>query len=592
MSVRLTILIIVSLIAGLPVSGQTTKKDSLPAKDNKTVREKIDVFLQLSEETKTVDLQQAISYAKQALQLASNTNSDEIKAKTNEKLAALYQMNNNFQPAINYYLISAKLYKSLGDKTKLANVYEFLGRLYYTDNFSLESALQYYQDALDLAMELNDQQLIAKTYNNIGGVFFEQKNYDEAHHYYKEALAIWERISNERGIGVALNNIGEIYRMKGKYSTALEYYQQSLTLSKKTDFKILIANNYENIGLVQSKLGNINEAFTYYHKALRLFEEVNETENRVDLMLTIGKEYLKINNVEQAISFFRTAYNIAISSDHWEHIAEAAYGLSLVYEKMKNYKSAYKYAKIYSSYNDSIVRKEKTISISELKKQFKIDLQEKELALAKNEITLYENEKKLSTLKLNLAILIIFMIIVISSFAIYRFLTKAKKERLIREKDAQLHQAQKELMEIEIKTKTNDLTSFALHLIQKNDLLHQLQQELKKLPCNTDEETAKTLSTLNSNIRQNLSLKEDLEEFQHKLDYAYDDFFRRLRTKHPRLTKNEERLCAFLRLNLSSKEIAAINNTSLKAAEMSRYRLRKKLGLSNNELLPEYLHNL
>ena len=97
---------------------------------------------------------------------------------------------------------------------------------------------------------------------------------------------------------------------------------------------------------------------------------------------------------------------------------------------------------------------------------------------------------------------------------------------------------------------------------------------------------------MNSAIRQNLSLKEDLEEFQQKLDNSYDDFFIRLRNKFPTLTRNEERLCAFLRLNLSSKEIATINNTSLKAAEMSRYRLRKKIGLSYNELLPEYLQSI
>lgn len=589
MSIKFTIcIILISVVAQLRLSGQNTT----PQGEGKTSLEKIDVFLQLAEETKTVDLQQAISYAKQALQLAGSADSEEIKAKTNEILASLYQMNNNFQPAINYYLISAKLYKSIGDKVKLANVYGLLGQLYFTDNFNLESALQYYQDELNLALELNDQELIAKTYNQIGGVFYRQKNFDEAHHYYKEALTIWERLGHERGIGVALNNIGEIYRMKGKYKTALDYYQQSLPLGKKTNYKTLTANNYENIGLVQSKLGNTKEAFSYFHKALQLFEEVNDKENKVELMLIMGEEYLNANQIEQAISFYRTAYNIAVSSKHWEHIAMAAKGLSLVYEKMKNYQSAFNYFKIYSSYNDSLARKEKTARISELENQFKMDLQEKELALAKNEITLYENEKKLSNLKLNLAILIIFLIIIISSFIIYRFLTKAKKERLIREKDAQLHKAQKELMEIEIQTKANDLTNFALHLVEKNRLLHQLQQELKRLPCNSDEETSKTLLTLNRNIRQNLSLKEDLEEFQHKLDYTYDDFFRRLREKYPNLTKNEERLCAFLRLNLSSKEIAAINNTSVKAAEMSRYRLRKKLGLSNNELLPEYLRNL
>ena len=563
-----------------------------PVANDKSDLEKLQIFLRLAEETKTVDIEKAISYAREAINLANITNSIEERAKANEVMGDLFQMNNNFQPAINYYLISAKLYKNMGKKKKLADVYGKLGFLSYIDNYNLENAMQYYEKALNLGIELNDQDLIAVTYNRIGGIFYRQEDYDEAQYYFKEALSVWERLGSEKGIAIALNNIGEIYRMRKKYNTALDYYKQSQKLNEKVNNKILMATVLENIGIVKSVTGQPEEAFKYFDKAYNITEEINDTERKVGLLLTMAEQYLKYNNFGAALRFYENAYEIAMTSNHWPHIAEASLGLSKTYEKMNNFRSSLDYFKIYSSYNDSINQRQKTNRITELQTRFKNDLQEKELQIAKNEIALFDNERKLNKLKFNILILSVLLVVIFSVLMINRYWSKVKKERLIRQKDAELHATQKELMEIEIQSKDNDLMNFALHLVQKNDMLHYLQQELKKLPCGTDEETTKTLSELNFTIQQNLSLKEDIEEFQHKLDSSYDDFFRRLRIKFSDLTKNEERLCAFLRLNLSSKEIAAINNTSVKAAEMSRYRLRKKMGLSKSELLPEYLQNI
>ncbi len=588
---RFSILFFTILLSSV-LFGQISSDLKKETSDIKDGLEKVYLYLQLAREIRTLDIEQAISYNRQALQLANIIQSDEARAEANELMGELFQMTNNFQPSINYFLISEKLYKSLGEKEKLAEVYGKLGLLYYKDNYNLESALFYYQELLNLGIELNSQNIIADAYNRIGGIFFNQNDYDKANYYFREALSLWEQIGYTRGMAVALNNIGEIYRLKDSYNTAIDYYNQSLALNKSSNNKNLIAINYENIGLVKSSLGDFEDAFSYFNKSLALYEEVSDLERKVGLLLTMGNQYLNMNQLTEAYHSFLTANRIAVKSNHWEHIADAAYGLSRTFNEMKNYKSSLKFFKIYAAYTDSINQKLKFESITELQTRFKKDIQEKELKIAKNEIVLYENQNKLNSLKLNLLILSIFFILIISFLILNKYRSQFKKERLIRAKDAQLHETQKELMEFEIQSKDADLTNFALHLVQKNEILKHLQRELKNLPCGSDDETTKKISDLNSAIRQNLSLKEDLEEFQQKLDSSYDDFFKRLRNKFPKLTRNEERLCAFLRLNLSSKEIATINNTTLKAAEMSRYRLRKKIGLNYNELLPEYLQSI
>lgn len=591
MDVRYVILFIAFILLPVGFYSQSTFLEQVSTHSDDRLEE-IYLYLHLAHEAKSVDTEQALAYARQALQLANIISSLEARAEANELMGDLYQMINNFQPSINYFLISEKLYESLGKTEDLAKVYSKLGMLYLNNNYNLESAQFYFQKLLDLGIELNNQKIIADAYNQIGGIFFRQESYDEANHYIREALKLWEQTRDREGISAALNNIGEIYHMKGSYNTALDYFNQSLSISENIGNKDLIATNYKNIGLVKSHFGEVEEAFKYFDLSLKLYKETNNLESQVDIMLTIGDQYFAINEYKKAYQEYIKVYQIATKSNHWTHIADAAVGLSRTANQMRNYKLSLQYFQIYAAYNDSITLRQKMDRITELQSRFREDLQEKELLIAKNELALSENQNKLNTLKLNLLILSLFFILIISILILNRYRSQVRKERLIREKDTQLHTAQRELMEIDIQAKDNDLINFALHLVQKNEILQHLQKELKKLPCNSDEETIQRISELNAAIKHNLSLKEDYEEFKHKLDHSYNDFFIRLRTRFPNLTRNEERLCAFLRLNLSSKEIAAINNTSVKAAEMSRYRLRKKIGLDFNDLLPEYLQNI
>lgn len=590
-SFRRFILLFVTFGLSIGLHGQSTSLQQASTDPNNGL-EDVYLYLQLANEAKTIDIEQALAYSRQALQLANIISSAEARAEANELIGDIYLMMNNFQPSINYFLISGKLYKSLQEKEELARVYSKLGSLYLTNDYNLESAQYYFQLLLDLGIELNNQNIIADAYNRIGGIFFKQEDYDEANHYLREALSLWEQLSDDEGISIALNNIGEIYMKRNSYNTALDYFNQSLAISKNLNQKSLMATNYKNIGLIKSQYNEVDEAFNYFNRSLKLFKEINDLEGQVEIMLTIGHQYYLKDDLKKAYQSFSSVYGIASKTNNWKYIAAAAKGLSITADKMKNYKLSLQYFKEFSAYTDSIEQRQKKDRITELQSRFKEDLQEKELVIAKNELALAENENKMNTLKLNLLIISIFFILIISILILNRYKSQVKKERLIREKNAQLHDVQRELMEVDIQNKDKDLMNFALHLVQKNEMLHHLQKELKKLPCDSDEETVQRISELNTAIKQNLSLKEEYEEFKQKLDSSYDDFFHRLRAKIPNLTKNEERLCAYLRLNLSSKEIAAINNTSLKAAEMSRYRLRKKLGLDNNELLPEYIQSI
>ena len=553
---------------------------------------KVYQYYEMANKIKSTDLDLAIFYNKKALTLANKIKSPEACATTNELMGELFQRSNVLQPSINYYLISARIYENNNKFEALVGVYTKLGELYSSDNFDLKKAHNYYNKALGLSIKINNKKLIANVYNKIAGVFFNQQNYDESLDYYLKSYDIWETINNNEGIAMALNNIGEIYRKKGKLNKAFEYYKNSLKINKQVSSPRQIAVNYENMGMIKSAQGKTAEAFDFYEKSLAIYRENDYPDDQVQILILIGREYLLDHRTDKAYRIFYQAYKMSKNTNQLNQLSEAALGLSNTLEIMGDYKNSLKYFKEHSQIIDSIVARQRIDQLALMQTHFLDNLNLKEIELKDNKISLLEKEKRIDLINFRFMFFVAFVLIAVAVLIVIRQRVKAKKEQLIRHKNMELHKTQQELMKAELKSKDNDLINFALHLIQKNEILQQLKKDLKQLSNNTDADTSRKLRELSIHVQQSLQIQQDIEEFQHKVDQTYSDFYIKLKEKYPSLTKNEERLCAMLRLNLSSKEIASINNISVKAVEMSRYRLRKKCGIENNQVLPNFLHNL
>ena len=92
-------------------------------------------------------------------------------------------------------------------------------------------------------------------------------------------------------------------------------------------------------------------------------------------------------------------------------------------------------------------------------------------------------------------------------------------------------------------------------------------------------------------IKENIQHDNIWQQFEENFDIVYDDFLKRLGEQYPQLTVSDKKMCAYLKMDLSSKEIAPLLNLTVRSVEMTRYRLRKKLGLSHENNLTEFLQN-
>ncbi len=140
-----------------------------------------------------------------------------------------------------------------------------------------------------------------------------------------------------------------------------------------------------------------------------------------------------------------------------------------------------------------------------------------------------------------------------------------------------------EKLRVEIFSKTRELSVSTMNIINKNELLKTIKDELTLVK---DETNLKPVIKI---INKNIANTSDWELFQEAFNNADSDFLKKLKAEHPSLTPNDLRLCAYLRLNLSSKEIAPLLNISVRSVEIKRYRLRKKMDLPHESSLAEYI---
>lgn len=134
------------------------------------------------------------------------------------------------------------------------------------------------------------------------------------------------------------------------------------------------------------------------------------------------------------------------------------------------------------------------------------------------------------------------------------------------------------------------MAASALHLVQKGELMSTMKEELSRLMKVIDQPKAiAEIKNIVKRLSDDENFEQEWEQFSKYFDKVHSDFVTALKIKHPSLTPSESKLCIYLRMNLSTKEIAQLLNISVRGVEISRYRLRKKLQLPTERNLFDYL---
>jgi DNA-directed RNA polymerase specialized sigma24 family protein len=189
----------------------------------------------------------------------------------------------------------------------------------------------------------------------------------------------------------------------------------------------------------------------------------------------------------------------------------------------------------------------------------------------------------------------------------YYYKRKAKENLDLQEKTEQIEESQKaymeselentkilnESLETELEFQKRELTNLALNLIKKNEFLEDIQILVKEIKSSNDiNEKEKSINNLLKQINQSMNIDKERKTFYLHIEETNNDFFLKLEQSFPTLTLKEKQLAALLRLNLSSKDIAHLQNISPKSVEMNRYRLRQKMNIEAGDSLTEFINKI
>lgn len=151
-------------------------------------------------------------------------------------------------------------------------------------------------------------------------------------------------------------------------------------------------------------------------------------------------------------------------------------------------------------------------------------------------------------------------------------------------------------MQTELKHKSNELAGSTMNLIHHNDILQKLDESMQDLSEAVRREDKKTVVTgkiteIRNNLQTYLNDDDGWGKFEENFNLVYDDFMKKLTDQFTTLKMSDRKLCAYLRMGLSSKEMASLLNMSVRSIETARYRLRKKLNLEAGDNLTDFIQN-
>lgn len=155
---------------------------------------------------------------------------------------------------------------------------------------------------------------------------------------------------------------------------------------------------------------------------------------------------------------------------------------------------------------------------------------------------------------------------------------------------------EKEKMELDLQHKSQEIANLVLSVSRKNEILNDIKgsvgQVIARLSKESVAESKRQLILINSNIDANQEGDDVMRKFEEQFDVVHNNFIAHLRTRFPNLNQNELLMCAYLKMNLSNKEIAPLLNISVRGVETIRYRLRKKFDIDRYNNLTDFLNKI
>lgn len=439
-------------------------------------------------------------------------------------------------------------------------------------NADFKKSIEVLIEAAKIFEKNNDFKRLAIAYNNLG-FNYERLGYIETNiKYLLKAVELNKKVGNSRDLTLNYNNLGLTFRQKRQPDEAVKYYDLAFNELKKLNSPMLLAQNLMNRANIFEAKGDLNTAESLFLQSLLICEENNIEYGMMLCMINLGNLSRQQLRFELALDYLGKAFKLSQTLKTRREQALLYERFSWLSRDKGNYKEAYEWQSKFYALHDSLVNESIKKEANALREKFETEKKEKEI------LTLSKQKLYQQLVIAGLAIGILIMLVIIQWWR-----TKHKLDIL----ETQRQQLQlKHLREI-LESKDKGLTAQAAQLIQMQQLLDTAKENVNDILNDSSLEQGK-VKKIKAALNKN-SVMEVKNEFDSRITSSNRDFFTILLKKYPELKPSELKLCAYLRLNLSTKEIAEIMNNSVRTVETIRLSIRKKMGLDHTDNLVSHL---
>lgn len=513
---------------------------------------KIAIKLKLSDLARSSDIRMSVELAESAIDIAKRTGNLRLLASAYSNAAYSYFSLGNFTKAAKYFYLVLDMMKRRSEDLEVAYLLINIGALKIkTKQFS--EAEKLFLESRQTLDEIQVSKSNSKyfdayltIFNNLGITASEMGDTLKAVNYYKQGIKLAQQ-EKKHGLYYAmlLNNLGKVLTAQGMLKEAFHLLKESLELRVQLNDITGLVQSHRNLAAYYAKSSDRKKSREHLYESLRLARIIGNNDLLSTVLEPLYESYLLDGRSDSALKYLNELRNVEqqISKD----------------EVLKE-----------------ITKLELTAQFEERERQSRAEHKRREL------IYMFS----LSTL----------LLLAISAILLYSLSRNRLKRIRLEQHNTELKQKHLELekkqLEQELEFKNKELTTNVLYQIKKNEIINDIA---KKLVRHIHRFKAENQDIIYEIVRDLEHSQKDgvWDEFELRFQHVHNEFFERLQELFPDLTNGERRLCAFLRLNMTTKEIASITGLSPRSIEVARTRLRRKLKLTNADTgLIEFLSSL
>jgi len=480
-------------------------------------------------------------------------------------MAILFRDSDQAVEAMDYVQQSIRYFGLLGEEGFQMTARRILAGI-YTSIEDFASAKPHLMAALNYYQEKNLPRDLARSYRQMANVYRHFEQYDSANLAAHWSLQLYTDIESALGMAGAYVLLGDLFFETEQIDSAEYYYYATVDISDG-EYLGNEARAHYGLGYIRLRQKRYYDAIVESKLGLELSKNVFNIGDNIEVYETLFQAYKAVGPESQALVYLEA------KAEALEAISDRKTSLELARLEYRNQLEREEAIRVVEQERERLIyqsriTRQRWVIFSSLGGSLLIGL------LLANMVRSYRQKQRDN-----------------QQLQIQNATIENQNEELraINEKLKESHERETQLLQESIASKDRELSSVALVNHEKNSILEALTNKLEALQTHLSNEGKSELRTIKKTISSNLNLSQSWDTFFQHFQDVHPTFFDALKQQYPRLTNNDLKLSAYLKIGMSNKEIASMTNLEVDSVKRSINRLKKKIGLPPEENLRDYL---